>query len=238
MIENYIVFDIETTGLQPKSDRIIEIGAVKVEKGEIVDTFSTLIQPEIVIQPMITGLTGIDNEMVKDAPKGDEAIPAFIEFCKDVVLMGHNVMFDYSFVKRFAVNHKLPFEHQGIDTLKIARSALPNLEKKSLEYLCNHYQIIQEQKHRALEDAKSTYLLYKKMLEEFGESQEDLFLPKELVYQVKKESSITNAQKGYLKDLIKYHKIELDVAIDSLTKNEASRYIDKIILQNGRIVRT
>jgi DNA polymerase-3 subunit epsilon len=237
MNDSYIVFDIETTGLQPKTDRIIEIGAVKVKKHEIIDTFSILIDAKIELPPYITALTGINNEMLKGAKGTEESVTEFIDFCEDYILMGHNVIFDYSFVKRFAANHKLPFEKKGIDTLKIARKLLPNLEKKNLGYLCDYYKIKQVKKHRALEDATATKQLYDCMLKQFGESHSKEFAPYELIYQVKRESPITDAQKGYLKDLMKYHKIELDVEIDTLTKNEASRRIDYIILQHGRIIR-
>ena len=237
MIDSYIVFDIETTGLYPKTDRIIEIGGVKVVHDKVVDTFHTLIDPGMELPKHIIDLTGIQPSMLEDAPKTSEAVGQFIEFCEDYILVGHNVIFDYSFVKRYAVNHKLPFERQGIDTLKIARKVLPWLEKKNLESLCSYYKIDQGNKHRALDDAQSTKQLLDKLRDDFLVDHEECFKPYDLIYKVKREGPITSAQKGYLNDLIKYHKIKLDVDIDTLTKNEASRRIDHIILKHGRIIR-
>ena len=151
--------------------------------------------------------------------------------------MGHNLMFDYSFLKHQAVNQKKVFEKNGMDTLKIARSLLPDLESRSLTSLCAYFKIERAHAHRAFHDAMATHILYGHLQKIAGEEQRGLFLPKPLLYKVKRQGPITNAQKAYLNDLVKYHKIELDVEIDSLTKNEASRKIDTIISQYGRIKR-
>ena len=237
MIHTYIALDLETTGLNPTDDRILEIGAVKIVEGQEREVFSTLVDPGRQVTPRIQELTGITNEMAAGGMEYREAVERLVEFCRDLPLLGHNILFDYSFVKRSAVNQSLPFEKEGVDTLKIARRLLPDLEHRSLEYLCTHYGITQERKHRAEDDARSARRLYERLRQEFPDSPGDLFLPSPLIYQVKKQSPITLAQKGYLNDLLKYHKIELPVKVDSLTKNEASRIIDRIILEHGRILR-
>lgn len=236
MIDSYVALDLETTGLNPKYARILEIGAVKVINGEVVDTFDKIINAKTRLPELITKLTGITQEMMSQGENIEKEIVELIEFCEDYVLLGHNIQFDYSFLKKAAVNNKLPFEKKAIDTLKIARKFLPYLEKRSLEYLCEYYHIEHVNKHRAYCDALATSDLYKLLKEQFYIENEDAFLPYKLNYQVKKEGSITPRQKIYLNDLTKYHKISVAVQIDSLTKNEASRIIDGIIFEHGRII--
>lgn len=236
MLNSYIALDLETTGLNPKYARIIEIGAVKIKEGQVTDTYSKIINAKTTLSEQIIHLTGITQEMMEQGEEIEKVIAELLDFCDEDVLLGHNIPFDYSFVKKAAVNSKLTFEKQAIDTLKLARKFLPKLEKRSLEYLCNYYQIEHVDKHRAYCDALATSDLYQQFLKQFYQGNEDDFLPFRLNYQVKKEGSITPRQKIYLKDLVKYHKITLTVHIDSLTKNEASRIIDGIILQYGRII--
>ena len=133
-MKNFVVLDLETTGLTPKTDRILEIGAVKVVDGEIKERYSTFINPQMEIPRRITELTGITGDMVKDAPLREEAVRGLVEFCQDLPLLGHNILFDYSFVKHDAVNLGLAFEKEALDTLQIARRALPELESRSLEF--------------------------------------------------------------------------------------------------------
>lgn len=234
MIDSYVAIDLETTGLNPKFARILEVGAVKIVNGEIVDTYSKIVNAKTYLSDTIVNLTGITEEMMLQGEDIEKVITELIEFCEDYVLLGHNIQFDYSFVKKAAINHKLTFEKKAIDTLKLARRFLPELEKRSLEYLSNYYHIDHINKHRAYFDALATSELYQLFIKEFYEGNEDVFEPYQLNYQVKKESPITPRQKIYLNDLVKYHKISIAVQIDSLTKNEASRIIDGIILQYGR----
>lgn len=237
MTDSYIALDLETTGLSPTEDRILEIGAVKVKNGKIQDTYEALLNPGIPISPRIQELTGITDEMAAGGRETDAAVTELVEFCEELPLLGHNILFDYSFVKNNAVNFGLKFEKAGIDTLKIARALLPDVEHKSLTSLCCHFCISHERAHRAVDDACAAMELYKRLIREFPESPEELFVPKQLVYKAKKQSPATPAQKGYLNDLIKYHKIALDVSADTLTKSEASKLIDKIISTYGRIIR-
>lgn len=237
MQRDYVALDLETTGLRPSEDRILEIGAIKVRNGEVCGEYATLVDPGMPISPRIQELTGINDTMAATGKDTGTAVKELVEFCEDLPLLGHNILFDYSFIKRNAVNLGLPFEKQGIDTLKIARALLPDLEHKNLSYLCTYYQITQEHAHRATDDAVASMELYRRLAVEFPNSPEELFSPKDLIFRVKKQGPITAAQKGYLNDLIKYHKISLSVRIETLTKNEASRIIDKIISEHGRILR-
>ena len=132
MLKSYIAFDLETTGLSPQEHEIIEIGALKVREGKVVDRFMEFVHPDKLITPMITNITHITNDMVAGARSCPEVIHDFLSFCEDDVLIGHNVMFDYSFVKCSAVKEGLTFEKMGIDTLKIARKVHKDFESKSL----------------------------------------------------------------------------------------------------------
>ncbi|MDO5540102.1 MAG: 3'-5' exonuclease [Eubacteriales bacterium] len=243
MIKEYVALDLETTGLSPARDRILEIGAVRITNGKISDTYSVLVDCGMRIPERIVELTGISNEIMDAAIcegrtlKTEEAVSKLLDFCQNLPILGHNVLFDYSFIKRQAVNQGKKFENHGIDTLKIARKFLGQLPQRSLEALCDYYGIVQEKKHRAQEDAYASSLLYQKLAQEFEKQAPEAFLPHPLVYQVKKQGPATNFQKAYLNDLVKYHRICLDVSVDSLTKNDASRLIDKIIFSYGKIKR-
>ncbi len=233
--DSYVCIDLETTGLNPKTDKIIEIGAVKMEKGECTGTFETFINPGRMLEERIVELTGITDEQLKNAPAIDEVLPQLLTFLGENVLLGHSVLFDYSFVKKAAVNSKYTFERNGIDTLKIARKYLPDLQSRSLDYLCGHYKI-PHRAHRALEDAKATCKLYDMLWENFGNAAEadKFFAPAKLIYQVKRETPITPAQKERLYKLIVRHKLSVEYDLDKLTRNEASRYTDRIVAKYGR----
>ena len=157
--DGYVCIDLETTGLNPRTDKIIEIGAVRVEAGGVTGTFESLINPGRPLEERIVELTGLTDERLKGAPDITEILPAVMEFVGEAVLLGHSVLFDYSFIKKAAVNQRIEFERQGIDTLRIARRYLPELESRSLDHLCAHYKI-PHRAHRALEDAKATCMLY------------------------------------------------------------------------------
>lgn len=233
----YVAVDLETTGLSPVKDRILEIGAYKIVEGKIVDHFCSLVHPGIEISERITQLTGITGEMVQKEPDLDEVLPTFLAFCDGMDLLGHQILFDYSFLKQQAAARKLPFEKKGIDTLQIARTLLPELESRRLGDLCTYFQIDLARAHRADCDALAAHELFLKLKERAGEEHADLFVAKELVFHPKKQSPATKFQKAYLKDLMKYHKIELHVCVDALTKSEASKIIDKTILEYGRMIK-
>ena len=236
-MREYVTLDLETTGLEPKRDRFIEIGAVKVSNGVVIGEYTTLIDPQLEIPERISKLTGISNDMVQGKPLIQKVLGEFLEFCGDLPLLGHNILFDYSFVKHQAVNCGLEFEKEAVDTLKIARAVLSDLPSRSLQNLRQHFEIPQGDAHRALEDARTTYHLYERLFQEYGQSKPELFCSKPLIYKVKKQGPMTPAQKRYLQDLVKYHRINLNVNPESLTRNEASRLIDEILSTYGKIMR-
>jgi DNA polymerase III subunit epsilon len=235
-ITTFICFDIETTGLSPEQNKIIEIGALKVKDGKVIDKFSEFINPGISLPENIIKLTGITDQMLSNVETEEVVVAKFIEFAEDYILLGHNIMFDYSFTKVAAKRIGLSFEKSGLDTLIISRKLLKDLESKSLTSLCKYYGIENKRAHRAYEDARATALLYVSLCNEFYNRYPEVFLPGLLNYKVKKTTSITSKQKNYLLDLIKYHNIDYMQSLDELSQSEASKAIDKIILSKGRII--
>ena len=233
----YAAVDLETTGLDPKQDKIIEIGAIRVEDGIIQEQFSTFVNPRRKLEPQVEELTGICDEMVADAPDIGAVIGRVLDFCGGLPILGHHIIFDYSFLKRAAVNAGLSFEKSGIDTLALCRRFMPGEEKKNLSSACRYFGVEQQSAHRALADAVSAHLLYQAMVRRHFSECPDLFFGKTLIYKVKKEQPASKKQKEVLRDLVKYHKINLTAQIDYLSRNEISRITDKITAQYGRIKR-
>ena len=242
MEKTFVAVDIETTGIAVTRDRIIEIGAVKYIDGKVEEKFNELIDPGCIIPPFIENLTGISNSDVKGKRNIDSVISDFAAFAEGYVLLGHNINFDYSFLKQYAANKKVSFEHSVIDTVKLARKKYPNLPSRKLNDMCDYLGIRLENHHRAYDDALAAANIYLKMLEEeegicnysgrlIGK---DEFKPKEVFIKPKKMSKITPAQKSYLTALIIKHGINADYEVDSLSKSEASRKIDKILSEYGR----
>lgn len=237
MTDSYIALDLETTGLNPKSDKIIEIGMVKVLEGRVTDTYSRLLNPGRCLEERIVGITGITDEMLSDTLPVAEFLEEIMDFATDLPILGHQIIFDYSFLKKAAVNKGLSFEREGLDTLFLCRLFMPAQQKKNLAHACEYFHIKMEGAHRALWDAMASHLLYQTLKSSFGEVQPEAFDTKSLIYKVKKEQPATKRQKQHLRDLIKYHKICLTVQIDSLSRNEVSRMTDTIISQYGRMIR-
>lgn len=235
-MDSFIVYDLETTGVDPVKNEIIEIGAIKVCKGVVVDTYSCLINPHISLPGEIVALTGITQKMVEGGLEKREAIQGFLNFASEDTVLGHNISFDYKFMKAAADSLFLPFEKKTLDTLKIARKHLKDLPDRRLGTLCSHYGYVNEHAHRALDDAMATYHVYQKMKEEFFHIDPDSFLPQMGAVKTKKVEPMTLKQKKYLMDLIQYHRIKIETNIDGLSKSEASKLIDSIILQHGKIM--
>lgn len=227
-----VAVDVETTGIDPEFDRIIEIGALRPETGEV---FQTLINPGRPLAPRITELTGITDEMLFGQPSEEEAIGAFLEFLsEDRVLLGHNIPFDHSFLSQAI--RRSGFEEiafKGIDTLKIARVLCAELPSKKLETLCEHFGLTNERAHRASSDAMVTCQLYEKLKEMQKELQ--LFEPVPMHFQPKKQEPMTKKQRSFLNAILSFHKLEGQFKTEGLTKSEASRLIDKLILAYGRV---
>lgn len=234
-IEDYIALDLEMTGLHAKTDAILEVGAARIRGGEVVDTLCFFVRSGKCITSEITALTGITQKMSAGGVTPKEALRRVVDFTGEDIWIGHNILFDYSFLKQLAVNEKCPFKKQAVDTLKLARTLLEKPEKKDLESLCNYFGIERKRKHRALDDAIAAHELYQKLLDKYGEDKEGCFVPKELIYKAKRQTPATKMQKIHLKELADYHKIDLDVSIESLTRSEASRLTDRLILKYGRI---
>ena len=165
--QTFVVFDIETTGLSPHSDNLTEIGAVKVQNCEIVDSFSTFVNPKMDISYQIQELTRITNEMVKDAPSLEEALPEFIEFAKDSVLVAHNADFDTGFIYQKCQQLGLEYNFEKVDTLTLARIINTNLKRFSLDKVCKEMGVVLAGHHRAVNDAQATAEVFIKYLEIF-----------------------------------------------------------------------
>lgn len=161
----YVVFDIETTGLSPKFNKIIEIGAVKIRDGKIVDTFSKFVNPEVPIPYTITKLTSINDSMVLEAPTIEQVLPEFLEYVGDAVLVAHNASFDTSFIREFAKRQGLGFDYTVVDTLSLAHILVPELGKYTLDRLCKQFNVSLENHHRACDDADATARIFLKMLD-------------------------------------------------------------------------
>ena len=147
--DTFVVFDLETTGFSAEVDRIIEIGAVKIKNGEIVDNFSKFVNPKIPIPFRIEKLTGINDSMVMEAEPIEKILPEFLEFCGDAVMVAHNAGFDTSFI---------------MDTVLLAQFVIPNLHNYKLDTLCKHLAVSLENHHRAVDDAQATAYIYLKMV--------------------------------------------------------------------------
>lgn len=150
----FICFDIETTGLSAAREKITEIGAVKVENGIITDKFSTFVNPEMPIPQKITQLTGITDEMVKDAPSQSEAVSAFLEFAGDNVLVAHNAPFDTSFIAKACEDMGREYNYTSIDTVAISRAILTDIKNCKLDTVAKFLRLGEFNHHRATDDAE------------------------------------------------------------------------------------
>lgn len=229
MLKSYIAFDVETTGLNPLEDELLEIGALKVREGRVAERFMEFIRPALSVPSAITALTGITDEMVAGARSGRQVVADFLDFCGDDILIGHNVSFDYSFVKCSAAAAGMPFEKKGIDTLKIAQKVHKDLESKSLGSLCDYYHIENRSAHRAYHDALATAKLYQTLAHYFEADEPKLFKPVQLTYKIRKPRPATLKQLAFLDDLVRKRRIRPDWDPKTLTQSEASRIIDKLL---------
>ncbi len=168
---DFVVFDLETTGLSPKKEQIIEISAVKVRKGSCAETFDRLVNPERPIPFRIEELTGISDAMVADAPAIEEVLPEFMDFCRDCAMVAHNASFDMSFLETFCKRLSLPCDKTSIDTIALAQILLPSLKRFRLETVAKAVGVPLENHHRAGDDARCTAEIFVKfigMLKERG----------------------------------------------------------------------
>ncbi len=160
LVDDYVVFDLETTGFDPKTSKIIEIGALKYRNNELVDELSLLVNPGCPIPDVITMITGIDDELVKNAISIEEALPQFITFIEDLPLVAHNSRFDLSFIEENIQALKLPMiTNTNIDTVYLARKYIKGVYNHKLETLKNYFRLTYSS-HRSIEDCLTTNHVY------------------------------------------------------------------------------
>jgi len=212
----YVVFDIETTGFSPLTNHIIEIGAVRVEKGKIVDRFSTFVNPDEPIPFRIEQLTKINDSMVLDAPRIHQVLPEFLTFCQGAALVAHNASFDVSFIDRNARLLGLAFDPTVLDTVALARMLLPQISRYKLDTVAKVLNISLENHHRAVEDAETTaeiFVAFRKMLKERG------------IQTLKELNRLGDLDKDKIKKLPSYHIIIL--AKNDLGRTNLYRLVSK-----------
>ncbi len=156
MENDVVVFDLETTGLEATRCEIIEIGAVKVSKGRIVETFETLVKPTVSISDEITGITGITDEMVANSPSISQVLPDFYKFCYGCTIIAYNIDFDYKFISIFGKKQGYIFDNKQLDALYLARLYVPGLKNFKLSTVCKKLDVSLENAHRAVHDAMAT----------------------------------------------------------------------------------
>ncbi len=161
----FVVFDIETTGLKKESDKIIEIGAVKIKNNKIKDRFSVFINPHINLPEKIIKLTGITDDMLKDAEDEAQVMPKFFEFCGSAALVAHNAGFDMGFIRHWAIKNNIIVENTVLDTLELSRTLFPQLKNHKLDTVCERLDISLENHHRAVEDAEATAEIFIKCID-------------------------------------------------------------------------
>jgi DNA polymerase-3 subunit alpha (Gram-positive type) len=150
----FVIFDLETTGLYAYSDKITEIGAVKIKDGEIIGNFSTFVNPDRPIPADVSNLTGITDSMVAGAPSQSEAVQSFLDFCDGSVVVAHNAPFDTGFIRKACENMGVPYNLTSVDTVAIARNILPELNNVKLDSLAKHFRLGKFNHHRAVDDAE------------------------------------------------------------------------------------
>ena len=166
----YIAFDLETTGVHTKKDKITELGAIKIRNGCIIDTFETLVNPGRYIPYDVSHLTGIVSEMVENSPTMKEVLPKFLDFIEDNTLIAHNAAFDVRFINSaLKEGGYFSMRNDVICTCKLGRHILPELNKHSLRKLARHFGIINIQPHRAGSDAATCAKIFLSMLNMFPE---------------------------------------------------------------------
>ena len=202
-----VVFDLETTGFSAVNDRIIEIGAVKVVEGKIVDRYSTFVNPEIPIPFEIEDLTHITDEMVMDAPRIEECLPEFLAFCQDCVLVAHNASFDVGFIRTKAAELGIETDFTVIDTVGLARVLLPKLSKFKLNIVAKEMNVKLESHHRAVDDAGATAEIFVKFV---------AMLKERNLFTLKSINEASGLSADVIKKLPTYHVI-------ILAKNELGR---------------
>ena len=225
IISDYIAIDLETTGIRLSKDKIIEVGLLKVKDSHIIDTFSCVINPDMQVDDKILELTKISKNELENAKRIHEVINHIVDFCEEYVLLGHNTIFDYSFVKKEANRAGLEFEKRGIDTYKLCKKVLPENVRKNLTDACGYFGIERKNSHRAFSDAYYTHVLFQEIMKNF----KTLEISSEAMkVKIKKFVPIRKRTKEDLQKLLNCHRIGCKVNVDLLSESEAKRMMDKI----------
>ena len=204
---DFVVFDLETTGLSAITDTIIEIGAVKVQNGTIVDRFSTFVNPKVPIPYRIEQLTSINDDMVMDAPVIEEILPKFMEFCRDCIMVAHNAEFDMGFISAACEKQGLPCEFTVVDTVAMSRTLIPTIAKYKLDQVAKALKIDLNHHHRAVDDAECTAHIFLKLCERLKEQE---------VYDLDGANELARSSDDTIRKLPQHHVI-------LLAKNEVGR---------------
>jgi DNA polymerase III subunit epsilon len=162
----FVVIDTEMTGLRPGPDRVIEVAAVRIRDGKIIDSFQSLVNPERHLPPFIVKFTGISSAMLLNAPAAHQMMPEFLRYLGGSVLVGHNLGFDLKFLTHEAQVLGLPFPLDGLDTIPLARRFLPGLKRFKLDIVADYLHIPPRTHHRALGDAETTAAVFLHLLEQ------------------------------------------------------------------------
>ena len=197
---DFVVFDIETTGFSSVNDHIIEIGAVKVSGGEIVDRYSTFVNPGVPIPAEIEKLTGINDDMVLDARAINQVLPEFMAFCEGCIMVAHNAAFDMSFIKHNCQVQGIEREFVVVDTLGIARAMLPDLKNYKLDTVVAAMDCVLENHHRAVDDAQATAHVFVRFIQR---------LKKQEIYDLDALNAISHMSDSAIKKLKTFHCIIL-----------------------------
>ena len=225
IISDYIAIDLETTGIRLSKDKIIEVGLLKVKDSHIIDTFSCVINPDMQVDDKILELTKISKNELENAKRIHEVINHIVDFCEEYVLLGHNTIFDYSFVKKEANRAGLEFEKRGIDTYKLCKKVLPENVRKNLTEACGYFGIERKNSHRAFSDAYYTHVLFQEIIKNF----KTLEISSEAMkVKIKKFVPIRKRTKEDLQKLLNCHRIGCKVNVDLLSESEAKRMMYKI----------
>ena len=225
IISDYIAIDLETTGIRLSKDKIIEVGLLKVKDSHIIDTFSCVINPDMQVDDKILELTKISKNELENAKRIHEVINHIVDFCEEYVLLGHNTIFDYSFVKKEANRAGLEFEKRGVDTYKLCKKVLPENVRKNLTDACGYFGIERKNSHRAFSDAYYTHVLFQEIIKNFKTLE---ISPEAMKVKIKKFVPIRKRTKEDLQKLLNCHRIGCKVNIDLLSESEAKRMMDKI----------
>ena len=218
--DTYVVFDIETTGFSPVNDRIIEIGAVKVTDGKIVDRFSTFVNPERPIPPRIEDLTSINDSMVVDAPTIEVILPQFLSFAEDAIMVAHNADFDMSFIRENCERLDYPYDYTYVDTVALARVLCPALKKYKLDNVAKELGVSLLNHHRAVDDAGCTAEIFVKLIQRLEDRD---------VHDLDRVNELSVMDADTIKKLHPYHVIILaknDIGRVNLYKLVSDSHID------------